>query len=165
VARFLLPEALASYTGFDRHPGMVGWCTDVLSARDARFRFQHVDLKSVYTTWDGCEGRLDADRFVFPYPSASFSASLLASVFTHMPMGEAAHYLHELRRVLRPDGKLLLSAFFSRDAGYTKDEVNFFYPPEEFHAAVVAARFTAVSVTPEVLYDYNHNWLVLTPAA
>ena len=53
VARHLLDAPLAEYAGFDRHPGMIEWAQANIGARDDRFRFQHVDVVSVYKEVDG----------------------------------------------------------------------------------------------------------------
>jgi ubiquinone/menaquinone biosynthesis C-methylase UbiE len=112
VARFLPPTQIGSYIGFDRHPGMIRWCQDTISTRDSRFTFQHFDLRSVYFDfgWGNYSGSIRAASFRFPYSDAQFDAILLASVFTHTPMEEIAHYLKELNRVLKPGGKVLLFA-------------------------------------------------------
>ena len=164
LARFLLDEPIRRYEGFDRHPGMIAWCNEALASLDPRFRFHHVAVRSVYKEWDGYEGETDADAIVFRYPAASFDSVLVASVFTHMPLDEVRHYLDELRRVLRPAGRILLSAFFSESAAYRKDEINFFHEPEQFLAAVAAAGFAAQPDSDQVLYGYNHNWYVITHA-
>jgi len=164
LARFLKDEPLRSYEGFDRHPEMVAWCNQVLAPLDSRFRFQHVDVKSAYVHWDGHLGGVDAGAFVFPYQSNAFDAILLASVFTHMPLNEVGNYLGELRRVLRPTGKILLSVFFSAGPAHTKDELNFFLEVDQFLAAVASAHFAARATRPAPVFGYEHNWYVLTPA-
>ena len=66
VARHLLDAPLAGYAGFDRHPGMIEWAQAHIGARDDRFRFQHVDVVSVYKEVDGQTGVVPAAEFVFP---------------------------------------------------------------------------------------------------
>jgi SAM-dependent methyltransferase len=165
VARFLLDEPIGRYEGFDRHPGMIAWCNRELASRDHRFRFQHADVKSAYIVWDAQTGRVNADDFVFPYPDESFDSILLASVFTHMPLNEVRHYLHELRRVLRPAGRILLSIFLADGPAYITDEINFFFEPEQFRAAVSSAGLTQQALAPTPLFGgYHHNWYVLRRA-
>jgi len=177
VARYLLSSPIRSYTGFDRHTGMIDWCKQEIG--DPRFKFDFFGLKSVYTAWDNHEGTVDVDKFAFPYAPKSFDSCLLASLFTHMPPQEARHYLGELARVMRPDGKILLSVFFSaRVKVETHDDgVNVFYNSKEFEADLqrssFAAHRTGYSFTPGVTFepgtvtralqfDYVHNWYVLT---
>ncbi|MEN2400994.1 methyltransferase domain-containing protein [Flavobacterium sp. MC2016-06] len=51
---------------------------------------------------------------MFPYQDNSFDTVFLFSVFTHMQPLEVQHYLSEISRVLKPNGKCL-SAFFVYD--------------------------------------------------
>jgi SAM-dependent methyltransferase len=163
VARFLLPTRIRSYTGFDRHPGMIRWCRDEISTRDSRFTFQHFALKSVYSdfAWDNYSGSIPAASFRFPYSDAHFDAILLASVFTHMPMEEIAHYLRQLKRVLRPGGKVLLSVFFSQSQAYV-ETINFFYEPEHFVRLVQQSGFSLRHRESALKVGVSHNWYVLT---
>ena len=75
--RLRQPDRHGSYVGFDRHKGMVDWCTHEIGSRDPRFRFDYFALKSVYTAWDQQAGTLDAETFRFPYPDAAFDCEVL----------------------------------------------------------------------------------------
>ena len=171
VARYLLDRPLRSYMGFDRHPGMVKWAVDEITRRDSRFAFRHVDVRSAYVSWDGQGGSIAADALRFPFPDAAFDSALLASVFTHMPLREARHYLGELRRVLRPGGKILLSVFFaerrpwlyffSRVAPYVLVEANFFYTPRAFARCLARSGLAFQALGPQGS-GYYQNWYVLT---
>ena len=164
LARFLLDERIGSYEGFDRHSGMIDWCNRHLAPLDPRFRFRHVDVKSVYVEWDAHAGTIAGDALVLPYPDDAFDSIVLASVFTHMPLHEARHYLGELQRVVRPAGRILLSVFFAEGEAHRRDQVNFFFEPDRFLAAVSAAGFAALPLAAAPAYGYVHNWYVLTPA-
>jgi SAM-dependent methyltransferase len=177
LARYLPPWSIKSYTGFDRHTGMIEWCRREI--QDPRFRFDFFELKSVYTAWDKQEGPLEVEDFTFPYKAEAFDACLLASVFTHMPPNEARHYLGELARVTRFGGKILLSIFFSQDGAVeTRDDgVNVFHNPQEFladlerspfevrrvgHRFVPGVGFEPDASTPALSFGYVHNWHLLT---
>lgn len=105
-------SAAGSYDGFDVMPEVIDTCVKDIGADNPNFRFRHVDVfNSVYNR----EGRLDPESFPFPYPDSSFDLVFLTSVFTHMLPPEVRHYLSEIRRVLRPSGRCLMT-FFLLDA-------------------------------------------------
>jgi len=164
IARYLVDVPIGRYEGFDRHAGMIAWCHEMLAPRDPRLHFRYVSVRSIYVAWDQQAGDVAADTFVFPYADRSFDSILLASVFTHMPLREIAHYVRELARVLRPTGKILLSVFYSEGLAFLKDEINFFHEPEQFLGTLTDAGLTANPLEPNRLYDYNHNWYILTHA-
>jgi SAM-dependent methyltransferase len=102
-----LSEA-GSYDGFDVIRKAVRVCSKQISAVHPNFRFQHVDvLNRLYNP----KGRIDPAEFTFPYDDGSFDFAFLTSVFTHMRPPEVRHYLGEIRRVLRPEGRCLATFF------------------------------------------------------
>jgi len=176
VARYLVAESIRSYTGFDRHAGMIEYCRAAIP--DRRFTFDHFDLESAYTVWDGVAGAIPSGAFTFPYAAGAFDHALVSSVFTHMLPAEAAHYLDELGRVLRPGGKALLSVCFSESQRVeTRDNgLSVFYEPEQFESDLRASAFDSrpagYTYTPGEpfragqpsgrQYGYAQNWYVLT---
>lgn len=117
-------NADGSYDGFDVVREAVDTCVEEISASNPNFRFQHVDVHNrVYNKG----GKLDPKSFPFPYPDESFDLVFLTSVFTHMLPPEVRHYMDEIRRVLRPNGRSLMTFFLLNpdslaaiDAGQTK---------------------------------------------
>ena len=145
----------------------IEWCQQNII--DPRFTFQYFNLQSAYQHWDQHAGSVSAAEFTFPYANDQFNAVLLSSVFTHMAPEEVSQYLKELRRIVRHGGKLLLSVFFSDRGFYVDQEVNFFYPPEEFFAMAENAGFTAQLLTAEGIAPPDraprtdsHNWYLLS---
>lgn len=97
-----------SYEGFDIVADAVRWCRRSITSRHPNFRFRHADVRNGgYNP----RGRHTAVEFNFPYPDASFDFVVAASLFTHMLPAEVAHYLDEIRRVLRPGGRCLTTFF------------------------------------------------------
>lgn len=160
VARSLLRRPLvASYVGFDRHRGMIDWCRQEIGSRCPSFTFKYFDIRSSYQALDGVEGTIAAVEFKFPFDDNAFDSVLLASVFTHMPLVEIEHYLHEIYRVLGPGGRVLLSVFFNEgEIEVARDEINFFLSREQFLGAVRAAHFH-----PKLIASEQHNWFILEP--
>jgi|SRR5215211_1512599 len=113
-----------SYDGFDVMRKAIDVCVEEIGSRHPNFRFQHVDVHN-YVYNPG--GVLDPQAFDFPYPDQSFDFVVLTSVFTHMRPPEVRHYLDEIRRVLRPTGRVFMTFFLLNpdamvaiEAGLTK---------------------------------------------
>ncbi|MEM9598224.1 MAG: methyltransferase domain-containing protein [Acidobacteriota bacterium] len=163
IARRLLDESqLASYTGFDRHPGMIDWCQRHLTPLDDRFTFHCFEVESPYVVLDGHAGTIPISEFRFPFDNGAFDGALLASVLTHMPLDETAHYLGQLRRVLAPGGVALVTAFFASGDEPMADAYNFYYRRQDFLDRVEGAGFgwtPLVNTRPGSV----QNWFELVP--
>ena len=92
-----------AYEGLDVVPFAVKWCQDYITPRFPRFKFQ---LADVHNGTYNPSGKRRAVEYVFPFPDLSFDFVIFGSVFTHLRAEEAEHYLSEVRRVLRPGGRL-----------------------------------------------------------
>jgi SAM-dependent methyltransferase len=88
VARHWPPDASTEWHGCDFNPRLVAWTAEHLPHVRAR-----VNLAAPPTS----------------YPSARFDAIYAISVFTHWPEPLQHAWLHELLRLLRPGGRLLLT--------------------------------------------------------
>ena len=110
LTRYLSPRG--TYEGFDIVAEEVAWCRDTISPRHPSFRFQRSDVQNDRYNPDG---NIPASEFRFPYPDASFDFAFATSVFTHMLAPDVDRYLAEIRRVLRPGGRVLLTWFLLND--------------------------------------------------
>jgi len=117
-----------SYAGFDVNPVGVGWCQ---LRYDERFRFALADL---FNARFHPTGRHRAAEYRFPYDDDAFDVAVMASVLTHLLEEEAAHYLAETLRVLRPGGRLLAT---------------FFLLDDESRAAIAAGRSAYAFLEPD----------------
>lgn len=72
-------------------------------------------------------GYLEGDLTRLPLPDASLDAVFCISVLEHLPPERARAGLQELRRVLHPEGRLLLTTDLAEDP----DEEMWFDGPEE----------------------------------
>jgi ubiquinone/menaquinone biosynthesis C-methylase UbiE len=106
LSRFL--NAQGSYDGFDIVRAGIRWAGKHITPRFPNFRFSHAN---VYNRHYNPKGDLDPDSFRFPYPDCSFDFVFLKSVFTHMRPAGVQHYFREIRRVLKPTGSCLATAF------------------------------------------------------
>jgi SAM-dependent methyltransferase len=87
------------YLGIDPHKGMIDWCRQNITARAPGVEFRHHDVFQEFMNPEGTFEQL-------PLPAADGAVSLFLawSVFTHLLQSDAEFYLHELARVLTPDG-------------------------------------------------------------
>lgn len=159
IARWLIDDPLRSYLGFDRHRGMIEWCRESFARVAPHFAFRFYDLKSAYSELDGETGRLDPQRFDFPFEAESFDSVVLVSVFTHMPLAEIDAYLQNLRRILAPDGRILLSVFFSENEAEVVG-LGFYHRQENLEALFERRGFAAEQLWP-TRYGPKHNWYLL----
>jgi SAM-dependent methyltransferase len=104
-------DADGSYAGFDVGREMVRWCQKRITARRADFEFTWAP---VYNRKYNPFGTTSGADYRFPYPDDSFDFVFATSLFTHLMLPDAAHYLREIERVLRPTGKCLLTFFVLR---------------------------------------------------
>jgi len=76
--------------------------------QQSNFRFEHADLNHyLYNP----QGKVKAGDYRFPCEDGSVHVSIAGSIFTHLDLETANHYLRETRRVLRPGGRALYSLF------------------------------------------------------
>jgi SAM-dependent methyltransferase len=106
LTRYL--SAQGSYEGFDIVPDGIAWCSERITPRYPNFRFQVADLfnKSYNST-----GKFAPAEYRFPYSDGQFDFVFLTSIFTHMLPEDVSNYLREIRRVLRPSGRALITWF------------------------------------------------------
>jgi SAM-dependent methyltransferase len=97
-----------SYAGFDVDRWMIAWCRRNIATRRPDFEFA---LAPTFNRKYNPFGTVAAIDFRFPYPDESFDFAFATSLFTHLPQDEAAHYLGEVARVLRPGGNCFLTFF------------------------------------------------------
>ena len=106
LAKFLTSEG--SYEGFDISAPVVNWCTANITRKYPNFRFQVADL---YNPSYNLKSKRQAVDYVFPFPANCFDLAFLTSVFTHMKLPEMEAYVAQIARVLKPNGKSLITFF------------------------------------------------------
>jgi SAM-dependent methyltransferase len=98
----------ARYEGFDVLAEGVRWCQRHITPKHPNFGFQVADL---YNGLYNRTGRYKTVEYRFPYEDASFDFVFLTSVYTHLMPADLEHYVSEVSRVLRPDGRVLATYF------------------------------------------------------
>jgi ubiquinone/menaquinone biosynthesis C-methylase UbiE len=96
------------YEGIDIVPQGIDWCRKNFSQRYPNFRFQLADVRNLMYN---PRGKFEAFEYQFPFPDTDFDFTYLTSVFTHMRKREMEHYLLEITRTLRPNGRCLVTYF------------------------------------------------------
>jgi SAM-dependent methyltransferase len=100
------------YLGIDIVPRGITWCRENITPRFPHFEFQ---LADIYNDAYNPGGRYKASEYRFPADDGAFDFAFLTSVFTHLLPADAAHYLAEIGRVLRPGGRVLGTWFVLND--------------------------------------------------
>jgi SAM-dependent methyltransferase len=100
------------YEGIEIVAAGVEWCTRHITSRYPNFQFTRMDIRSDLYNPDGA---IAPTEVRFPFDDESFDFVMLGSVFTHMLEPELDHYLSEILRVLRPEGKALVTYFLLND--------------------------------------------------
>jgi SAM-dependent methyltransferase len=93
-----------SYVGFDIVPEGVTWCQQKITPKHPNFQFL---LADIYSERYNPKGTQDSTTFRFPVEDESVDFVFLTSVFTHLLLPEAEHYLKEIGRVLKKGGRVL----------------------------------------------------------
>jgi ubiquinone/menaquinone biosynthesis C-methylase UbiE len=96
------------YEGFDIVHSGINWCKKKITPRYPNFHFQ---LASIYNKTYNPKGKYKAFEYKFPYANESFDFIFLTSVFTHMLPHDVENYFSEITRVLRREGKCLITFF------------------------------------------------------
>lgn len=105
--RFYL-SSKAAYTGFDIDRRKIEFLERTFQSAYQNFRFV---LANLHNSFYNPAGATPPTAYRFPAEDRSQNLVFAASVFTHMLPENLAHYLHESRRVLAPDGRCVFSFF------------------------------------------------------
>ncbi|MCP2669668.1 class I SAM-dependent methyltransferase [Maricaulaceae bacterium EIL42A08] len=94
------------YAGFDISQRALNYARKTVSG-PCQIEFHHADLANAEYRRTGAS----AHSYRFPAEDASVDAALATSLFSHLKADAAEAYLAETGRVLKPGGRILLTAF------------------------------------------------------
>jgi SAM-dependent methyltransferase len=114
LARHLVVLRTLRYVGFDLFRPSIDWCRAAFARCGERFRFEHFDGHS--ETYNPA-GTLQPSDYAFPCEDSSIDFVYAGSLFTHLLEPDAAHYLREVHRVLKPNGLARLTIHNEPPAG------------------------------------------------
>jgi ubiquinone/menaquinone biosynthesis C-methylase UbiE len=103
---FLSPAG--GFWGFDIVRENIEWCQQNITTTRPNF---HFILCDVYNKLYNPSGKSKAVDYRFPYENNFFDFVLLTSVFTHMLTADMRNYLGEISRVMKPDGRCVITFF------------------------------------------------------
>lgn len=96
------------YEGIDIVYDGINWCKKKISPKFPNFQFH---LTNIYNKRYNPNGEHKASEYKFPYKNNSFDFIFLTSVFTHMLPEDLENYFSEITRVLKKDGRCLITYF------------------------------------------------------
>jgi len=141
-----------SYTGLEIVPAGVRWCQEHYKG-EPNITFIHADVASQRYNPGGAAR---AHHYRFPLDDNSVDYVLLASVFTHMFAADIENYLSEVKRVMRPGGRCLITWYI---LGGTMNT-----PKMDFDYNVDEMSKTTVASNPEAAMAFDEIWLRATYA-
>lgn len=107
MGRFLMLHPTLRYVGLDVFkPAVLSCHAEFTKVYGDRSRFLHLDVQSDLYNFSG---RFSATEIVFPLDDGVGDFVLCGSLFTHLLEDEMLHYLEEIRRILKPGGRMLAS--------------------------------------------------------
>lgn len=106
----VLSENKIKYIGLDPHKESIEFCQNAFAVYP-NVKFQLMDVwNEIFNT----TGSVKAEHYVFPFEDNYFNDIIVYSVFTHLQTLDAAkNYMKEIRRVLKPGGKLFCTWYRS----------------------------------------------------
>jgi ubiquinone/menaquinone biosynthesis C-methylase UbiE len=148
-----------SYEGIDIVPQGIDWCRRNVSQRYPNFRFQLADIRNLMYN---PRGKFEAAEYQFPFGDADFDFTYLTSVFTHMRKREMEHYLLEITRTLRPNGRCLVTYFLLNDESRAlieagRSSLDFKYPLDGCWTKDEDVPETAVAFDEEYIRKLYHD--------
>ena len=150
MARPMTEFLTGRYEGFDIDKSGIEWCQS--EYRDApNFTFHHAD---VFNARYNKTGEVAAKEFRFPFEDNSFDRVFLTSVFTHMFKDDVANYLSEIARVLKSDGKCLVTWFLLDEVSRQSQ-----HPVMQFNHDVDDVSKTTVKSNPEAAIAFDINFV------
>lgn len=152
-----------SYEGFDIVKRGIDWCEKNISIAYPNFKFTYIDLKNDLYNLKTSKSAKD---FVFPYQDNSFDLVVLTSVFTHMMPEDVENYTKEIYRVLKPNGRCLVTYFIlnpeSKSYMKTRSGLNFKYEFDNYSLIDKDVKEANIAFEEDYLIEIiNQNYLII----
>lgn len=103
-------EMNVTYDGIDPMLPCIDFCKQAFGG----YPQLHFHFANIYNQDSNPKGIIQSIDYLFPFPDQSFDDVIAYSVFTHLERPEVAkHYMSEIKRVLRRNGKLFITCYRS----------------------------------------------------
>jgi SAM-dependent methyltransferase len=164
LTRYLSREG--SYTGIDIVEDSIGWCQQHISPRYPNFTFLHADL---YNKRYNPGGQYLTREYIFPFQDNSYDFIFLTSVLTHLLPADVEHYLREIARLLRSQGRAFITLFLLNEVQQSlkeqgRNDINFQYRLGSYSVRDEVIPESAVAYDESFVYDLlNQTGLVISP--
>ncbi|MEB3343449.1 glycosyltransferase family 92 protein [Okeania sp.] len=106
LANYLKP--IAAYEGIDFRENALSFAQQEITTRKPNLNFRR---ENVHHPIYNPNGAVPGVEFVLPYHNFSFDVVYITDMFTHLQILEMRHYLEEVHRVLKFEGRLLFGCF------------------------------------------------------
>jgi SAM-dependent methyltransferase len=143
------------YRGFDIDRRAIDWATGHVARRQPNVSFAHADI---FNRHYNATGAVCPETFRFPYANDEFGFVFAVSVFTHLPADACGRYLSEIRRVMAPGGRSLLSFVLLDEASDRLDTL----ATRRLYDEVLVANGLQEASQPGVLHHLD-GYSTLTP--
>lgn len=97
-----------NYIGLDVHLPSIKWCQKYITTLDPSYQFAHLDVASIRYHQNG---KPIDDNFTFDLTDKSIDIIYIWGVFTNMASDVMKIYLNDLKRMLKPSGRVFFTAF------------------------------------------------------
>jgi len=144
-----------SYDGFDIVPMGVDWCQKNISTKYSNFHFQIADN---FNRFYNPNCMFKSSEYKFPYSDESFDFIFLTSVFTHMLPTDMENYFTEIARVLKINGRCLITFFLLNAESYQlikakKSTQDFQFAFDGYHTVDKKIPESAVAYEEHIIRD------------
>jgi ubiquinone/menaquinone biosynthesis C-methylase UbiE len=147
-------DAKGSYYGMDIAAEPINWCKEKY-AEFPNFHFEQVDI---YSSRYNPEGKYKSENYIFPHPDEYFDVVYLGSVFTHMLPSQVKNYLHEILRMLKPEGKCIITYFLLDEESLKNVTANLTSPPFPYGYGPQGCRIASLNA-PEAAIAYDEKYV------
>jgi SAM-dependent methyltransferase len=97
---------VGTYTGFDISENAIGWLNENYAPHLPNFQFDFLDIENPRFSPGGSSQPQDVR---FPYRDHEYDIVCAFEVFMHLPLDGVRNYIREISRVLKPDGRAVLT--------------------------------------------------------